>query len=110
MSMKMSTTTPRPRARLSVALLGPVRLLAGRSRDIGPAGSRAAAPETATVQDATGTGSSRWRQKLWTGWRRLISSSSWAPASRTGPLNHLRAETRYQPPNSTRAPPTVSGA
>lgn len=54
MSMKMSMTTLRPRARLSVALLGPVLLLAGCSQDLGPAGSQAAAPETATVQDATG--------------------------------------------------------
>ena len=38
-----------------------------------------------------------------------VSSSS-EPASRTGPVNHLRAESRYQPPNRITAPPTVSGA
>ncbi|TWF75004.1 monosaccharide ABC transporter substrate-binding protein (CUT2 family) [Pseudonocardia hierapolitana] len=50
----MSTTTLPPRARLSAALLGPVLLLAGCSQDLGPGGPQAAAPETATVQEATG--------------------------------------------------------
>lgn len=50
----MSTTTLPPRVRLSAALLGPVLLLAGCSQDLGPGGPQAAAPETATVQEATG--------------------------------------------------------
>ncbi len=40
----------------------------------------------------------------------IDSSSCSVSASRTGPVNHLRAESRYQPPNKINAPPTVSGA
>src|SRR5690606_11181269 len=40
----------------------------------------------------------------------MLSSSATEPPSGTGPVNHLRAEIRYQPPNRIRAPPTVMGA
>jgi len=51
-------TTPVTRLRTTVrgaaALLGSALLLAGCSQDLGPGGGQAAAPETATVQEATG--------------------------------------------------------
>jgi simple sugar transport system substrate-binding protein len=52
------TTTPRSTRRATVragaALLGSALLLAGCSQDLGPSGSAAPAPETATVGEATG--------------------------------------------------------
>jgi simple sugar transport system substrate-binding protein len=50
----MSMTTLVTRARAGAALLGSALLLAGCSQDLGPGGGQAAAPETATVQEATG--------------------------------------------------------
>ena len=41
--------------------------------------------------------------------RSISASSSSLPASRIGPVNHLRAEMRYQPPNRTNAAATVIG-
>ena len=40
----------------------------------------------------------------------MSASSASLPASRIGPVNHLRAEIRYQPPNRISAAPTVIGA
>jgi simple sugar transport system substrate-binding protein len=54
MSMTTLVTRRRATARACAALLGSALLLAGCSQDLGPGGQQAAAPETATVQDATG--------------------------------------------------------
>ena len=52
--MTTLVTRGRTTARATAALLGSALLLAGCSQDLGPGGGQAAAPETATVQEATG--------------------------------------------------------
>ncbi|HLU59887.1 MAG TPA: substrate-binding domain-containing protein [Pseudonocardia sp.] len=52
--MTTPVTRGRTTLRSTAALLGSALLLAGCSQDLGPGGGQAAAPETATVQEATG--------------------------------------------------------
>lgn len=52
--MTTLVTRARATARAGAALLGSTLLLAACSQDLGPGGGQAAAPETATVQEATG--------------------------------------------------------
>lgn len=84
----------------------PWRVAGGRGQS--PGGDSPLAPGT-VPRDASYAPASVGRS-YWPSCCSSIRSSSSSVPMRTGPSNHLLAESTHQPPKSSRAPPTVSGA